>query len=204
MKLWKHFEKEIDKKKVVEKGEKYEKVKTLRPIFELETELFPCLVDMRFKGVRINVAAAKKFGERLKKTKNNIIDHIKRRTGIKIEIWAASSIKKLLDKLQIKDYKITPKSDQKKQIPQLPKDYLKTHKNHFIRLIAKAREFDKAENTSIVGLLKFVHNGRIHADINQIRGEKVGTITVHPCASSPSITVLGPAETLPKDRKEEL
>jgi len=27
------------------------------------------------------------------------------------------------------------------------------------------------------GLLKFVHNGRIHADINQIRGERGGTIT---------------------------
>jgi DNA polymerase I-like protein with 3'-5' exonuclease and polymerase domains len=183
LKLWKHFEKEIDKKKVVEKGEKYEKVKTLRPIFELETELFPCLVDMRFKGVQINIEAAKKFGERLKKTKNNIIDHIKRRTGIKIEIWAASSIKKLLDKLKIKDYKSTPKS----KLPQLPKDYLKTHKNHFIRLIAKAREFDKAENTFIVGLLKFVHNGRIHADINQIRGEKVGTITGRFSMSNPNL-----------------
>ena len=183
LKLWKHFEKEINEKKVVEKGEKYEKVKTLRPIFELETELFPCLVDMRFKGVRINVEAAKKFGERLKKTKNNVIDHIKRRTGIKIEIWAASSIKKLLDKLKIKDYKSTPKS----KLPQLPKDYLKTHKNHFIRLIAKAREFDKAENTFIVGLLKFVHNGRIHADINQIRGEKGGTVTGRFSMSNPNL-----------------
>ena len=183
LKLWKHFEKEINEKKIVEKGKKYEKVKTLRPIFELETELFPCLVDMRFKGVRINVEAAKKFGERLKKTKNNIIDYIKRRTGIKIEIWAASSIKKLLDKLKITDYAITPKS----KLPQLPKDYLKTHKNHFIRLIAKAREFDKAEGTFVEGLLKFVHKGRIHADINQIRGEKGGTITGRFSMSNPNL-----------------
>ena len=181
--LWRHFEKKIDEKKIVEEGEKYEKIKTLRPIFELETKLFPCLVDMRFKGVRIDVEAAKKFGERLKKTKNNIINHIKKRTGIKIEIWAASSIKNLLDKLKIKDYKITPKSE----LPQLPKDYLKTHRNHFIRLIAKAREFDKAENTFIVGLLKFVHNGRIHADINQIRGEKGGTITGRFSMSNPNL-----------------
>lgn len=183
LKLWKHFEKEINEKKIVEKGKKYEKVKTLRPIFELETELFPCLVDMRFKGVRINVEAAKKFGERLKKTKNNIIDYIKRRTGIKIEIWAASSIKKLLDELKITDYAITPKS----KLPQLPKDYLKTHKNHFIRLIAKAREFDKAEGTFVEGLLKFVHKGRIHADINQIRGEKGGTITGRFSMSNPNL-----------------
>ena len=183
LRLWRHFEQRLDRKDKVEEGTRDEKVKTLRPIFELETKLFPCLVDMRFKGVRIDIKAAQKLGERLEKIKNNIINHIKKRTGIKIEIWAASSIKKLLDKLQIKDYKTTPKSDQ----PQLSKHYLKTHKNHFVRLIAKAREFDKAKNTFIEGLLKFVHNGRIHADINQIRGEKVGTITGRFSMSNPNL-----------------
>jgi len=179
LRLWRLFEKKIDQEEKVDNG----KVKTLRSIFNLETELFPCLVDMRFKGVRINVEGAKRFGKRLNKTKNNIINHIERRTGIKIEIWAASSIKKLLDKLKIKDYKSTPKS----KLPQLPKDYLKTHKNHFIRLIAKAREFDKAEGTFVEGLLKFVHRGRIHADINQIRGEKGGTITGRFSMSNPNL-----------------
>ena len=183
LRLWRHFEKKLDQEEKVEVGTKNEKIKTLKSIFELETALFPCLVDMRFKGVRIDVEAAKKFGERLKKTKNNIVEYIKRRTGIKIEIWAAASIKKLLDKLKIKDYKTTPKSN----LPQLPKDYLKTHKNHFIRLIARAREFDKAKGTFVEGLLKFVHEGRIHADINQIRGEKGGTITGRFSMSNPNL-----------------
>ena len=183
LRLWRHFEKKLDQEEKVEIGTPYEKVKTLKSIFELETALFPCLVDMRFKGVRIDIEEAKKFGERLKKTKNNIVEYIKRRTGIKIEIWAAASIKKLLDKLKIKDYKTTPKSN----LPQLPKDYLKTHKNHFIRLIARAREFDKAKGTFVEGLLKFVHEGRIHADINQIRGEKGGTITGRFSMSNPNL-----------------
>jgi len=183
LRLWRHFEKKLNQEEKVEIGTPDEKVKTLKSIFELETALFPCLVDMRFKGVRIDIERAKKFGERLKKTKNNIVEYIKRRTGIKIEIWAAASIKKLLDKLKIKDYKTTPKSN----LPQLPKDYLKTHKNHFIRLIAKAREFDKAKGTFVEGLLKFVHKGRIHADINQIRGEKGGTITGRFSMSNPNL-----------------
>jgi DNA polymerase I-like protein with 3'-5' exonuclease and polymerase domains len=179
LKLWKLFEKRIDQEEKVDNG----KIKTLRPIFELETKLFPCLVDMKFKGVRFDVETAKRLGERLKKTKTNIVNYIKRRTGVKIELWAAASIKKLLDKLEIKDYKITPKS----KLPQLPKNYLKTHKNHFIRMIAKAREFDKAEGTFVEGLLKFVHKGRIHADINQIRGEKIGTITGRFSMSNPNL-----------------
>ena len=54
-------------------------------------------------------------------------------------------------------------------------------------MIAKAREFDKAEGTFVEGLLKFVHKGRIHADINQIRGERGGTITGRFSMSNPNL-----------------
>ena len=179
LKLWKLFEEKIDQEEKVDNG----KVKTLRSIFDLETELFPCLVDMKFKGVRIDVEGARKLGERLKETKEHIVNYIARRTNVRIAIWAAASIKKLLDKLEIKDYEETPKS----KLPKLSKDYLKTHRNHFIRLIAKAREFDKAEGTFVEGLLKFVHKGRILADINQIRGDKVGTVTGRFSMSNPNL-----------------
>ena len=36
--------------------------KTLQKIFQLETDLFPCLVDMKFKGVRVDVEKAKQLG----------------------------------------------------------------------------------------------------------------------------------------------
>ena len=179
-KLWKLFNKKIDEVLYTkEDGEQ----KTSRNIFELETKLFPCLVDMKFKGVKIDVEKAKAFGKRLEKTKNNIIDYIARKTNVRVEIWAASSIKSLLDHQGIDDYKKTPKSG----MPQLPKNYLSTHKNKYLRLIAKAREFDKAKNTFVEGLLSFVHNGRIHADINQIRGEHGGTVTGRFSMSNPNL-----------------
>jgi len=181
LKLWKLFDKKLDEVLYIKPEDNVEK--TSRSIFELETKLFPCLVDMKFKGVKIDVEKAKAFGKRLEKTKNNIINYIARKTNIKIEMWAASSIKALLDHQNIDDYKKTPKSG----MPQLPKDYLSTHKNKYLRLIAKAREFDKAKNTFVEGLLGFVHNGRIHADINQIRGEHGGTVTGRFSMSNPNL-----------------
>ena len=197
LKLWKLFDQEFDKVLYTkyeedEKGNKLKnkdgnfiivEEKTSRNIFELETKLFPCLVDMKFKGVKIDVEKARAFGKRLEKTRNNIIDYIARKTNIRIEIWAASSIKALLDHQSINDYTKTPKSG----MPQLPKNYLSTHKNKYLRLIAKAREFDKAKNTFIEGLLGFVHNGRIHADINQIKGEDGGTVTGRFSMSNPNL-----------------
>jgi len=156
---------------------------TCRQIFELETKLFLCLVDMKFKGVRIDVAKAIEFGRHLKKRREQILKAIESLTTVRVDIWAAASIKKLLDHLHIKDYKVTPKS----KMPQLPKDYLKTHSNKCLRMIAKAREYDKAANTFIDGLLEYVHEGRIHADINQIRSDSGGTVTGRFSMSNPNL-----------------
>ena len=181
LKLWKLFDQKLDEV-LYTKPEDNAK-KTSRSIFELETKLFPCLVDMKFKGVKIDVEKARVLGKRLEKRKDNLIKIIKARTGVEVQIWAASSLKNLLDNQEIKDYTKTPKSG----MPQLPGDYLKKHKNRFLRFVAKARECDKAKNTFVEGLLGFVHNGRIHADINQIRGEHGGTVTGRFSMSNPNL-----------------
>jgi len=179
-KLWKLFDKKIDEVLYTkDDGEQ----KTCRQIFELETKLFLCLVDMKFKGVRIDRSKAILFGRHLKKRRDQIIKAIESITTIKVDIWAAASIKKLLDHLHIKDYKVTPKS----KMPQLPKDYLRTHNNKCLRMIAKAREYDKAVNTFIDGLLEYVHEDRIHADINQIRSDTGGTVTGRFSMSNPNL-----------------
>jgi len=179
-KLWKLFDKKIDEVLYT----KYDgEQKTCRQIFELETKLFLCLVDMKFKGVKIDRSKAILFGRHLKKRRDQIIKAIESITTIKVDIWAAASIKKLLDHLCIKDYKVTPKS----KMPQLPKDYLRKHNNKCLRMIAKAREYDKAVNTFIDGLLEYVHEGRIHADINQIRSDTGGTVTGRFSMSNPNL-----------------
>jgi DNA polymerase I-like protein with 3'-5' exonuclease and polymerase domains len=169
LKLWNKFEKII---KTPVKTESKSK-KTLENIFNLETRLFPCLVDMRFKGVRIDEKKAETLGKDLEKRKERIVRGIKKRTGIPVEIWAAKSIQELLVQQDIKDYKKTPKSGQ----VSLSKSYLESHSNIYLRLIARARQYDKLINVFVDGILKFVHKGRIHAEINQIRSERGGTVT---------------------------
>ena len=181
LKLWELFDKKLDEILYIKPETKKEY--NLRNIFELETKLFPCLVDMKFKGVRIDVAKAIQFGRHLKKRRDQILKAIQNKTGIRIDIWAASSIKHLLEHLKIKDYKVTPKS----KLPQLPKNYLNTHKEKSLRMIAKAREYDKAANTFVDGLLGYVYKGRIHADINQIRGDGGGTVTGRFSMSNPNL-----------------
>mgnify|MGYP003117954572 FL=1 len=177
LRLWNLFEKKLDE--IIYPP----KQKSLRKIFTLETKLFPCLVDMKFRGVKIDVQKAEQFGKKLEKRRNNLVNIIKKRTGVDVQIWAAASIKKLLYNQKITDYKKTPKSG----MPQLPKEYLKTHPNRFLRMIEIARRCDKAKSAFVEGLLSFVHEGRIHADINQIRSDQGGTVTGRFSMSNPNL-----------------
>jgi DNA polymerase I-like protein with 3'-5' exonuclease and polymerase domains len=56
-----------------------------------------------------------------------------------------------------------------------------------VQCIAKAREINKAHTTFIDTIIKYQYRGRIHADINPVRGEKGGTVTGRFSYSNPNL-----------------
>jgi DNA polymerase I-like protein with 3'-5' exonuclease and polymerase domains len=145
---------------------------SLQNIFDIETQLFPCLTDMKFKGVRVDVEKAKLLKQTLTKQEQEILLKVKQETGIEPQIWAARSIATIFEKLRL-PYERTEKS----LAPSFTKNFLSEHKHPIVQMIAKAREINKAHTTFIDTILKFTHNGRIHADINPIRSDQGGTVT---------------------------
>jgi len=144
----------------------------LQNVFDLETQLFPCLIDMKFKGVRIDTDKAQQLKLQLVKQENELLLKVKQETGIEAQIWAARSIAEIFDKLKL-SYERTEKSS----APSFTKNFLQEHKHPIVQMIAKAREINKAHTTFIDTILKFNYKGRIHADINPIRSDQGGTVT---------------------------
>jgi len=144
----------------------------LQNIFDIETQLFPCLTDMKFKGVRVDVEKARLLKQKLTSQEQEILLKVKQETGIEPQIWAARSIATVFDKLGL-HYERTEKSS----APSFTKNFLQEHKHPIVQMIAKAREINKAHTTFIDTILKFTHKGRIHADINPIRSDQGGTVT---------------------------
>jgi DNA polymerase I-like protein with 3'-5' exonuclease and polymerase domains len=151
-------------------------------IFETETKLFPCLVDMRFKGVRVDVEKADKIKKELMDKENKIINKIKDLTGVSVELWAAASIAKVFDALKL-PYDRTEKTG----APSFTKNFLSNHPNEIAQGISYAREINKAHTTFIDTIVKHSHKGRIHADINQIRSDQGGTVTGRFSMSNPNL-----------------
>ena len=141
-------------------------------IFDLETDLFPCLVDMRFKGVRVDVEGAQKLKKTLIQEERDILTAIEKETNIRPQIWAARSIAEVFENLKI-PFDRTEKTD----APSFTKNFLQEHEHPVVNMIAKAREVNKAHTTFIDSILRYEHKGRIHAEINQLRNAGGGTVT---------------------------
>ena len=144
----------------------------LEAIFKLETDLFPCLVAMRHKGVRVDEELAHKYKKDLVEKENKLLQKVKKETGIEVQIWAARSIAQVFDKLK-QHYDRTEKT----QAPSFTKNFLVNHPNPTVKLIAQAREINKAHTTFIDTILKHSHKGRIFSEINQLRSDNGGTVT---------------------------
>jgi DNA polymerase I-like protein with 3'-5' exonuclease and polymerase domains len=169
LELWQIFKKEIIHQDV-------------ESIFNLETDLFPCLVDMKFLGVRVDSDKASRLKQELETEEKKLLSSINKETTLEPQIWAARSIAKVFDKLSL-PYERTAKTG----APSFTKNFLQEHKHPVVQMIAKAREINKAHTTFIDTILRYEHKGRIHADINQIRSDQGGTVTGRFSYSNPNL-----------------
>ena len=159
LQLWQEMKKEIQHQDI-------------QSIFELECELFPCLVDMRFLGVRVDLEAATELKNKLSLQEKECLQKEKKETGVDAQIWAARSIAQVFEKLRL-PFDRTEKTDS----PSFTKNFLQNHAHPLVKLIARAREINKAHTTFIDTILKHQYKGRIHAEINQLRSDQGGTVT---------------------------
>ena len=154
----------------------------IQSIFKMEMELFPCLVDMRFLGVRVNQEQAAIEKKTLVEQEKKMLGEVLVSTGIDVQIWAARSIAKVFDKLGL-PYERTIKTE----APSFTKNFLSNHPHNVVKCIAKAREINKAHTTFIDTILKHSQKGRIHAEINQLRSEGGGTVTGRFSMNNPNL-----------------
>jgi len=154
----------------------------IQSIFELETELFPCLVDMKFLGVRVDVQAAHQLKEKLLEEEKGCLQEVEKESGVEVQIWAARSIAQVFEKLHL-PFDRTEKTHS----PSFTKNFLQNHPHPLVKRIARAREINKAHTTFIDTIIKHNHKGRIHAEINQLRGDNGGTVTGRFSYSNPNL-----------------
>jgi len=169
LKLWKYLKQEINKQ-------------SLHDVWDLEMELQPILIDMRRRGIRVNEEKAHALKKEFKRKESEVLKKIKDETTFDIDIWAARSVAQAFDRIGV-DYPRTPKTGE----PSFTQNWLVNCDNPVAQLIREAREINKFHSTFIDSIQRYVHKGRIHSEINQLRSDQGGTVSGRLSYSNPNL-----------------
>ncbi len=169
LRLWTHLKPLLDKE-------------DLWHIFDLESSLTPILVEMRARGVRVDLDKAEDASKRLKARETEIFAKIKKEYGADPQIWANASIAGIFDEAKL----VYPRTE--KGAPSFQQQWLESHEHELPRLIVEARKINKARTTFIEKMvLQHSHEGRIHTEFHPLRSDAGGTVSGRISCSHPNL-----------------
>jgi DNA polymerase I-like protein with 3'-5' exonuclease and polymerase domains len=168
LKLWERLRTEIEQQ-------------DLWNIWNLETSLIPLMIEMRKRGVRVDLDGAEKAKTLLKARTKDLRAQIKNISGVDIDPWASASVERMFQALNL-EY---PRTDA--GAPSFTKQYLNAHPHEACQMLVRLREFDKADGTFIDTILRHQYKGRIHCEFHQLRSDDGGTVTGRFSSSSPNL-----------------
>ena len=168
--------------KVWDKLKQEIKSQDLSKIYELETSLIPLLIEMRWRGVRVNEEKAYSISKELSKKEQKIQVEIKRKYGSEVNLWANASLQDIFDKNKL----FYPRTE--KGMASFQRQWLESHTHELPRLIVEARKLNKARTTFIDKMiLEHSHEGRIHAEAHPLRSDRGGTVSGRFSYSNPNL-----------------
>ena len=169
LELWNYFKPLISKE-------------DLWSVVNLELDVLPVLIDMTWKGVRVDQDRVERTRDFLLKEEKSMLAKIKHLTGMNVEVWAAQSLAKAFDTVGIQ----YPKTE--KGAPSFTKSFLSEHNHELPKMILRTRDLNKTHGTFINTIMKHTaHDGRIHSHINQIRSDDGGTVSGRISMSNPNL-----------------
>jgi DNA polymerase-1 len=169
LRLWERFKTEISKQNLFD-------------VWEMEMELLPILIETRQRGIRVDEEKAAQLKKEFKKKESMVLTEIKQKTTLDVDIWAARSVAQIFDRIGV-DYPRTPKTGE----PSFTQNWLVNCDNPIAQLIRQAREINKFHSTFIDSIQRYVHKGRIHSEINQLRSDQGGTVSGRLSYSNPNL-----------------
>lgn len=154
----------------------------LMDLYDMESDLTPLLLDMRWHGVAIDEERAGEVSRIIHAKTDEAQNILNDAAGGVVDVYSADSIAKLFDKQGI-TYPTTAAGN-----PSFVKNWLEGHESPLAQSISKVRKYAKAVGTFIDGaILDNLINGRIHAQFHPLKSDENGTVTGRFSSSNPNL-----------------
>lgn len=153
------------------------KAEGLWELYRMECRLIPLLLDMRFRGVRVDVDAA----ERVLKHLNARAKEAQVALG-SVDVWSGDSIARAFDRAGI-EYPRTEAGN-----PSFTKEFLAGTHHDLAQRILLVRQYEKAANPFVESyILGNAHKGRVHCQFHPLRSDSFGTVSGRFSSSNPNL-----------------
>lgn len=149
----------------------------VRKAYEVEIGLIPLCLEMRRRGIRIDLDKAEQALKWLHEKRDDHLSFLSRQLGESVDMEKLRKVgwlERVHDNEGIR-YPRTPKTG-RGSFTAGKGGWMRKTEHWLPRGIASAERYAEAADKFVQGfVLDFAHNGRLHATINQFRGESGGT-----------------------------
>lgn len=152
-------------------------------VLTLEMDFLPVLLQMRRRGIRVDLARAEQLVEEFTQKEISALADLKALSGMRVAIWEAESIAKCFDSFGI-PYPTTEKT----KAPSITKELLQRVEHPSAKLILEARKANKIANTFLRGyVLDLAWGGRVYGNFNPLPSDDGGTVTGRLSSYNPNL-----------------
>lgn len=146
-------------------------------LFRLECGLIPLLLEMRFRGVPIDLEKAQLTGKWLREEQAKAQAHLG-----DVDVWSNDSVARAFDKAGI-EYTRTEAGN-----PSFTKLWLEACPADLAKAVLDVRLYEKAANPFVESyILGNQVNGRLHCQFHPLRSDEFGTVSGRFSSSNPNL-----------------
>lgn len=155
--------------------------------YRLEMDLIPMVMEMRRRGIRVNEDTAERIQRDLRAQRDSMLEEIRGFLGWRSismdDLLSPRSLERAFDQEGIQ-YPKTPKTGR----GSFKSDWMSASNEWLPKAVVWARQHnDMAEKFIGTYILDSIHNGRIHAEVHQLRDDDGGTRSYRFSYSNPPL-----------------
>jgi DNA polymerase I-like protein with 3'-5' exonuclease and polymerase domains len=161
--------------------------------YRLECDLIPLIVEMRRRGIRINIPYFEQLSVSLKKKRDEALVELGRRLalGRPAEVKELNSNRYLttwFDREQIPYPRTLGTKKNSEGSPSFESDWMKKRDHWLPQLVVRAKKYEQFASKFLDNyVLGFAHRGRLHSEIHQTKTDDGGTKTTRLAYSDPPL-----------------
>ena len=147
--------------------------------FQLECNLIPLVLEMRRRGIRVDMERAARTAELFDRKRDEVLSQLAHQTGEQVGMSNVRSVgwlERQFDRYGLAFPRTAPSDAHENGLGSFEATWMRGHEHWLPQLVSAARKYEDLANKFMRNyIISYAHRGRLHPTVNQFRTEGGGT-----------------------------